>query len=39
MPIPEPVAFTVFGIEVRWYGILIAAAIVVATIVVYKRAP
>jgi phosphatidylglycerol:prolipoprotein diacylglycerol transferase len=39
MPIPNPIAFTAFGIEVRWYGILIALGILLATLVVYKRAP
>ena len=39
MPIPNPVAFTVFGIEVRWYGVLIALGMVLATLLTYKRAP
>ncbi|MBN7774259.1 prolipoprotein diacylglyceryl transferase [Clostridium aminobutyricum] len=39
MPTPNPIAFTAFGIDVRWYGILIAIGIVVATLIVYKRAP
>lgn len=39
MPIPNPIAFTVFGIDVRWYGILIAVGMVLATIMAYKRAP
>lgn len=39
MPIPNPVAFTIFGIEVRWYGILIALGMVLATVIAYKRAP
>lgn len=39
MPIPNPVAFTFFGIEVRWYGVLIALGMVLATIITYKRAP
>lgn len=38
MPIPNPVAFTLFDIDVRWYGILIALGIILATAVVYKRA-
>lgn len=38
MPIPNPVAFTVFGIEVRWYGVLIALGMVLATLLTYKRA-
>lgn len=39
MPIPNPVAFTFFGIDVMWYGVLIASAIVIATIITYNRAP
>lgn len=39
MPIPNPVAFTVFGIEVRWYGVLTALGMVLATLLTYKRAP
>ena len=39
MPIPNPVAFTVFGIEVRWYGVLISLGMVLATLLTYKRAP
>ncbi|MDD3169056.1 MAG: prolipoprotein diacylglyceryl transferase, partial [Eubacteriales bacterium] len=39
MPTPNPVAFTVFGIDIMWYGIIIAAAMVLAVIIVYWRAP
>ena len=39
MPIPNPVAFTIFGIDIMWYGVIIAAAMVVAVIVIYRRAP
>lgn len=39
MPVPNPVAFTLFGIDVMWYGILIATGMVLATIITYKRAP
>ncbi|MBR0597113.1 prolipoprotein diacylglyceryl transferase [Sinanaerobacter chloroacetimidivorans] len=38
MPIPNPIAFTIFGIDIMWYGILIAAAMVLAVIIIYKRA-
>ena len=34
---PEPVAFTVFGTEIMWYGILIALAIMTAVIICVKR--
>lgn len=39
MPIPNPIAFTIFGLDIRWYGIIIAAAMVVATLVMFRRAP
>ncbi len=39
MSIPNPIAFTIFNIDIRWYGILIAIGIILATLVVYKRAP
>ncbi len=39
MPIPNPIAFQVFGIDIRWYGILVAVAILLAALLVYKRAP
>ena len=35
----DPIAFTVFGLDVRWYGILIAAAMVIAVVVSMRRAP
>ncbi len=38
MPIPNPIAFSLFGIDIRWYGILIALAILLAILIVYKRA-
>lgn len=39
MPTLNPVAFNVFGIDIMWYGIIIAAAMVLAVIVIYRRAP
>lgn len=39
MPTPNPVAFTIFGIDIMWYGVIIAAAMVVAVVVIYRRAP
>ncbi len=38
MPIPKPVAFTVFGLDIMWYGIIIAMAMIVAVIIMYFRA-
>ncbi|MDO4289494.1 MAG: prolipoprotein diacylglyceryl transferase [Eubacterium sp.] len=37
MPTPDPVAFTIFNIEVRWYGILIALALVLALALACRR--
>ncbi|MDD4725565.1 MAG: prolipoprotein diacylglyceryl transferase [Tissierellia bacterium] len=34
----DPIAFTIFGLEVRWYGILIASAVVIGTILAIKEA-
>lgn len=39
LPTPYPVAFTIFGLEIMWYGIMIAAAMVLAVIITYRRAP
>jgi phosphatidylglycerol:prolipoprotein diacylglycerol transferase len=34
----DPIAFTLFGLEVRWYGILIAAAFLIGILIILKRA-
>ena len=39
MPTPNPVAFSIFGIDIMWYGIIIAAAMVLAVVIIYRRAP
>lgn len=39
MSAPNPIAFTIFGIDVMWYGILIGLGFVVAIYLSYKRAP
>lgn len=36
---PNPIAFTVFGIDIRWYGILITAGMLLAAAITYRRAP
>lgn len=36
---PGKVAFTVFGVEIMWYGILISLAMLLACFIVYKQAP
>lgn len=39
MKAPDPVAFTLFGLDIRWYGILIGLGFVIAIFLSYKRAP
>ncbi|MDK2940515.1 prolipoprotein diacylglyceryl transferase [Acetobacterium carbinolicum] len=39
MNAPNPIAFTAFGLEVRWYGVLIAAALLIGLLIALKRAP
>ena len=36
---PERVAFTLFGLDVMWYGLLIGFGFLLATLISYKRAP
>jgi phosphatidylglycerol:prolipoprotein diacylglycerol transferase len=36
---PNPVAFTLFNLDIRWYGILVATGIAVGTLVFYLRGP
>lgn len=35
---PDPIAFTIFGIDIRWYGILIAFGMLTAVLISCKRA-
>ena len=39
MPIPDPVAFTIFNIDIMWYAILICTGMILATAICCKRAP
>lgn len=36
---PGAVAFSIFGIDIMWYGVLIAAAVITAAVIAYGRAP
>ncbi len=36
---PDPVAFTVFGKDIYWYGIIIAAGFLLAVLYMLRRAP
>lgn len=37
--IPDPVAFSVFGMDIMWYGIFVGLGALLAATVAYKRAP
>lgn len=39
MPVPNPVAFTIFNLDIRWYGILIATGMMLGCWIAIKRAP
>lgn len=39
MPIPDPVAFTIFNIDIMWYAILITTGMVLGVLISCKRAP
>lgn len=39
MGTPNPIAFTVFGMDIRWYGILIATGMVLALAIAVRRGP
>ena len=36
---PDPVAFTVFGKEIYWYGLIIAVGFILAVVYMMRRAP
>lgn len=39
LPVPNPIAFDIFGLDIRWYGICIAVGILLGLFIAYKRAP
>ncbi len=39
MPTPDPVAFSLFGVNIMWYGITVTLGIILAVLVAYWRAP
>lgn len=39
MPSPDPVAFSIFGLDIMWYAILIMSGMVIATAICCFRAP
>ncbi|SFE56307.1 phosphatidylglycerol:prolipoprotein diacylglycerol transferase [Peptostreptococcaceae bacterium pGA-8] len=38
MTAPNPIAFTIFGIDIMWYGILIGTGFILAILLCYSRA-
>lgn len=39
MHAPDPIAFTILGFDIRWYGLLIGTGFLLAIIISYIRAP
>ena len=39
MRAPDPVAFSIFGLDVLWYGVLIGIGFLLAIYISYRRAP
>jgi len=39
LPIPDPIAFTVFGISIRWYAICLTTGMIAAMYLLWLRAP
>ena len=36
---PDPIAFSIGNIDIRWYGVLIATGMLLAVLIACKRAP
>lgn len=36
---PDPVAFTIFGLDIRWYALLICAGMLIGSAIAYRRCP
>ncbi len=39
LPVPDPVAFSMFGLEIRWYAICVVLGMVLGVSLAYKLAP
>ncbi|MDO5441520.1 MAG: prolipoprotein diacylglyceryl transferase [Bacillota bacterium] len=39
LPVPNPIAFTIFGVSIRWYAICLTTGMIVAVLLAYYRAP
>ena len=35
--VPNPIAFTIFGLDIRWYGLLISLGILLGGYIFYKK--
>lgn len=39
LPVPDPVAFTIFGLDIMWYAVMLTLGIVAGGYILCKRAP
>ena len=39
LPVPDPIAFKIFGLEIRWYAICIVIGMIAAVILCMRRTP
>ena len=39
MQAPDPIAFSIFGFDIRWYGILVGIGFLLGILISAKRAP
>ena len=39
LPVPDPVAFRIFGINIQWYAVCICVGMLLGLFIVMKRAP
>lgn len=39
LPVPNPIAFTVFGVSIRWYAICLTTGMIAGLLLAYARAP
>ena len=39
LSVPDPIAFRIFGLEIRWYAICIVVGMIAAVLIMMKRTP
>ncbi len=39
LPVPNPVAFSIFGLDIMWYGICLTTGVIAGFVVLYLKAP